>query len=171
MFNNPYAFNTAPSVDRIDAQINELKKMKEQMQKPMQPPTSLTQNFQLAPATRDTLKYADSIEEVQNDMTNGEVPYFSKDMSIVWVKNLKGEIRTYELSEIVPKDEKDLQIEFLQAQIDELKKGMVANEQYTTNVIPTKDTTNTTRDDESNGTTIEESKSTSIQRVSTSKKK
>ncbi len=171
MYNNMYGFNSVPSVDRIDAQINELKKIKEQMQKPVQPPTSLTQNFQLAPTTRETLKYAESIDEVQNDVAVGDVPYFSKDMSVLWLKNSKGVIKTYELNEIIPKDEKDLQIEFLQAQIDELKKGINNNEQCDTNVISEEDSTNTSRDDESIGTTIEKSKSTSIQRVSTSKKK
>lgn len=171
MYNNMYGFNSVPSVDRIDAQINELKKMKEQMQKPMQPPTSLTQNFQLAPTTRETLKYAESIDEVQNDIAVGDVPYFSKDMSVLWLKNSKGSIKTYELNEIIPKDEKDLQIEFLQAQIDELKKGIVNNEQCNTNVVSTEDTTNTSGNDEPTGTTVEKSKSSSIQRVSTSKKK
>lgn len=171
MYNNMYGFNSVPSVDRIDAQINELKKIKEQMQKPVQPPTSLTQNFQLAPTTRETLKYAESIDEVQNDMAVGDVPYFSKDMSVLWLKNSKGVIKTYELNEIIPKDEKDLQIEFLQAQIDELKKGINNNELCDTNVISEEDSTNTSRNDESTGTTTEKSKSTSIQRVSTSKKK
>lgn len=171
MYNNMYGFNSVPSVDRIDAQINELKKIKEQMQKPVQPPTSLTQNFQLAPTTRETLKYAESIDEVQNDVAVGDVPYFSKDMSVLWLKNSKGVIKTYELNEIIPKDEKDLQIEFLQAQIDELKKGINNNEQCDSNVISEEDSTNTSRNDESTGTTTEKSKSTSIQRVSTSKKK
>ena len=35
--------------------------------------------------------------------------------------------KVYELKEIVSKDEKDVKIEFLQAQIEELKKGMIQN--------------------------------------------
>ena len=66
-------------------------------------------------------------------MVVGDTPYFSKDMSVVWIKNTKGEIKTYELNEIVPKDNKDIQIEYLQAQIEELKKEMKKNE--STNVI------------------------------------
>jgi len=49
-------------------------------------------------------------------------------MSIVWIKDTKGNIKTYELTEIIPKDEKDIKIEYLQAQIEELKKGMKSNE-------------------------------------------
>lgn len=123
---NPY-FNQ-PTIDRINAQINELEKMRNQMQQPIQPPTNLTQNFQLAPANRDVIKYAESINEVQRDMVIGDTPYFSKDMSVVWIKNTKGEIKTYELTEIIPKDDKDIKIELLMAQIEELKKGMIKHE-------------------------------------------
>jgi ribonuclease HII len=121
MYNNPY-FNPQISLDRINTQIAELEKMKTQMQQPIQPPTSLTQNFQIAP-NNSVMKYANNIEEVQKDMVIGDTPYFSKDMSVVWIKNNKGEIKAYTLAEIVQKDEKDIQIEYLQAQIEELKKG------------------------------------------------
>lgn len=124
MFNN---YNTQPSLDRINAQINELEKLRTQMQQPIQQPTNLTQNFQIAPTNREVIRYANSEEEVQRDMVIGDTPYFSRDMSVVWVKNTKGEIKTYELREIVVKDEKDLRIELLQAQIDELKKGIKEN--------------------------------------------
>ena len=168
MYSNPYAFNQQTSIDRLNEQINNLEKMKAQLQHPQ--PTNLTQNFQLAPS-RETIKYANCIDEVQRDMVIGDTPYFSKDMSIVWVKNTKGEIKTYELNEIIAKDEKDLQIEMLQAQINELRKEMRNNEQFNTNVIPTEITTDTTRDDEEVGEPTKNEKSTSIQRVSTSKKR
>ncbi len=130
MYNNPYMNTYSPqaNIDRINNQINELEKMKQQMQQPVQPPTNLTQNFQIAPTNRDVIRYANSMDEVQRDMVIGETPYFSKDMTVVWVKNTKGEIKTYELSEIVHKDDKDLKIEYLQAQIEELKKGLKAHE-------------------------------------------
>lgn len=122
MYNGVY-YNQQSSIDRINAQMAELEKIKTQLQQPIQPtPTNLTQNFQIAPTNRDVIKYANSIDEVQKDMVIGDTPYFSKDMSIVWIKNTKGEIKTYELSEIVPKDSKDLMIENLQAQIEEMRK-------------------------------------------------
>ena len=127
-------YNRQETVDRINAQQNELERMKQQLQQPQQQPTNLTQNFQLAPQNHDVIRYATSMEEVQRDMVIGDTPYFSKDMSVVWVKNTKGEIKTYELNEIIPKDEKDLKIEYLQAQIEELKKGMKKNESNT-NII------------------------------------
>lgn len=132
MYNNPYmlnAYNHQMNVDRIDEQINQLQSLKKQMQQPVQQqtPTNLTQNFQLAPANRDVIRYATSIDDVQRDMVVGDTPYFSRDMSVVWIKNAKGDIKTYELTEIIPKDNKDLQIEYLQAQIEDLRKGMTKN--------------------------------------------
>lgn len=173
MYGNPYINNYNPqmSIDKLNEQINNLEKMKSQIQQPLQQPTNLTQNFQLAPSNRDVIKYATSIEEVQRDMVMGDTPYFSKDMSVVWVKNTKGDIKTYELSEIIPKDEKDLQIELLQSQVDELQKEVKKYEQYTSNDIKPEVSTNTTESNEPTRTTIKESKPTSISRVSTSKKK
>ena len=170
MYNNPYMYTQQMDIDRLNQQINNLEKMKAQMQQPTQQPTNLTQNFQLAPNTRDVIRYATSIEEVQRDMVIGDTPYFSKDMSVVWIKNIKGEIKTYELNEIVPKDEKDIQIALLQSEIEELRKEVRNNEQSYTNVISTKNETNTTEYDEPIGKPTKSTKSTSISRVSTSKK-
>lgn len=129
MYNNPYTaqYNPQISIDRLNEQINNLEKMKSQMQQQPVQPTNLTQNFQIAPTNREVIRYANSIEEVQRDLVIGDTPYFSKDMSVVWIKNTKGEIKTYELTEIIPKDDKDIKIEFLEAQIKELKEGMKAN--------------------------------------------
>ena len=80
------------------------------------------------PTNKEVIKYAASMEEVQKDMVIGDTPYFSKDMSVVWIKNAQGNIKTYELKEIIEKDEKDLKIEYLQAQIEELKKGTIVYE-------------------------------------------
>jgi hypothetical protein len=120
-------YNPQPTIDRINAQMAELERQKAQLQQPIQP-TNLTQNFQLTPSNRDVIKYANSMEEVQQDIVLGDTPYFSKDMSVVWIKNTKNEIKTYELNEIIPRDEKDIKIEYLEAQIAELKKGMITSE-------------------------------------------
>ena len=59
MYNNPYMpYSQQPTLDRINAQMAELEKMKEQLQKPIPQPTNLTQNFQLAPTNREVIKYA-----------------------------------------------------------------------------------------------------------------
>lgn len=173
MYNNPYmpnAYNPQTTIDKLNEQINNLERMKAQMQQPVQP-TNLTQNFQIAPTNREVIRYATSLEEVQRDMVVGDTPYFSKDMSVVWIKNAKGEIKTYELSEIIPKDEKDLQIELLQSQVNKLQKEVNKYEQYTSNANEPEVPTDTTEHDEPVGTTIKESKPTSVPRVSKSKTK
>lgn len=147
MYNNPYmnSYNPQMTIDRINEQMNELNKMKQQLQQPTQQPTNLTQNFQIAPNNRETMKYASSMEEVQREMVIGDTPFFSKDMSIVWIKNAKGEIKTYELNEIIAKDDKDIQIELLQAQINEMK-GMInnakSNDEYVNESIKNEKSTN-----------------------------
>lgn len=127
-------FTNQMNIDKINKQINELENLRTQItQQPMPQPTNLTQNFQLAPTNREVIRYAASLDEVQKDIVIGDTPYFSKDMSVVWIKNTKGEIKAYSLTEIVQKDEKDLKIEFLQAQLDELK-GKMKNESSNSDV-------------------------------------
>ena len=173
MYNNPYvsAYNPQSSLDRINSQMAELQRMKEQLQQPVQPtPTNLTQNFQISPTNRDVIRYAGSIDEVQRDMVIGDTPYFSKDMSVVWIKNTKGDIKTYELDEIIPMDDKDLQIQYLQSEIEELK-GKIDNEQSVTNDDGESNETSATKNDGAVRTATKTSKSSSVSRVSTSKKK
>lgn len=133
MIGNPYGsiFSTQPNVDRINDQIAQLEAMKKHIQQqPQVTPTNLTQNFQLTPPSREIVKYAGSMDEVQREIVVGDTPYFSPDMTVVWIKNTKGEIKTYELTEIVPKDQKDIKIELLQAQLEELRKE-IKNESIT----------------------------------------
>jgi hypothetical protein len=158
MYNTPFmnAYNSQSNIDRINNQIAELEKLKQQI--PQQPVQPITQNFQIAPTNREVIRYANSMDEVIRDMVVGDTPYFSKDMSVVWIKNVKGEIKTYELNEIIPKDSKDLKIEYLQAQIEQLKKGM---NRYESNAIV----------DESITESVEGEKSSNVSTISKSTKK
>ena len=122
MYNNPY-LNNINLNDRIENEIERLKQMKTNVQQPV----PITQNFQLAPSSG--IRYANTLDEVKKEMVYADTPFFSKDFSIMWLKTAKGETIPYELKRIIEKDEKDLKIEFLQAQIDELKKGINRNEQ------------------------------------------
>jgi len=154
MYNYMNSYNRQADLDRINAQMNELEKIKAQMQQqPIQP--NINQTFQLAPTNREVIRYASNIEEVQRDLVIGDTPYFSKDMSVVWIKNTKGEIKTYELTEIIPKDSKDVEIEYLKAQIEELKKGA---RRYESN------------DDEYIDATVEDTQSTSSKEVRRAKR-
>jgi hypothetical protein len=126
--------------------------MKEQIKNNQQP--AINQTFQLAPTNNHTMRYVNTIDDVNKEVVYFDTPFFSKDMSILWVKNTKGEIKTYELNEIVAKDEKDIKIEFLMAQIEELKKEMKNNE-FNDNI----------------NEPIENEKSSNVQTISKSSKK
>ena len=167
MYQNPYmsSFNSQANIDRINAQMAELEKMKQQLQQPpqQQMPTNLTQNFQLAPTHQGGMRYANTIDDVSKEVVYADMPFFSKDMSVVWIKNNKGDIKTYELKEIVPLDSKDMQIQYLQSQIEELK-GMIKNESNTnvSNDDTKQNATDTTTDDGTTRTTTKKSKSTNV---------
>jgi len=128
MYNNPYYsnYNMQQSLDNINNNIAELEKLKAQMQSRQNQP-AINQTFQLAPSNQNSMKYANTIEDVNKEMVTGDTPFFSKDLSILWIKNAKGEVKSYELTEIIIKDDKDIMIESLQSQINELK-GMINNE-------------------------------------------
>lgn len=124
MYPNPYTNQTyiqelQGMKDRIDRQL-------QQITQPQQPTPNIHQTFQLAPTQNQaSIRYANTIDDVNKELVFSDTPFFSKDLSVMWLKNVKGEVKAYELKEIVQKDEKDLMIESLQLQINELKKGMV----------------------------------------------
>lgn len=177
MYNNPYfrpytmnyqnGLNQQNMYEQIDGQINQLQQMKEQLKNNNQQP-AINQTFQLAPNGHGGIRYVNSIDDVSKETVFIDTPFFSKDLSVVWIKNSKGDIKAYELNEIVQKDEKDLQIDLLVAKISELE-GMIKNEQSNTNDIKSEDANNTSTNDDTTRRTVKESKSTSISRVSKSK--
>lgn len=119
MYNNSY-LNNINLNERIDNEIERLKQMKTQVQTP------ITQNFQLAPTS--SMRYANTIDDVKREMIYADTPFFSKDLSVMWLKSNKGDIRAFELNEIIEKDNKDIQIEYLMKQVEELKKEIKNNE-------------------------------------------
>lgn len=164
MFNNPYMnnYNVGQQSlnERIDNQIAQLQQMKEQMKNNQQP--AINQTFQLAPTNNNHgIRYANTIEEVAKENIYFDTPFFSKDMSILWLKSPNGNIKTYELNEIVPKDSKDMQIELLQEQIKELK-GMIKNDEHITDDDAKQNATNTKTNDEPVRTTTKRGKSSSL---------
>ncbi len=171
MNNNPYMRNYTPiynnnfnqqnMYEQIDSQINQLQQMREQIKNNTSQQPAINQTFQLAPNSHNGMKYVDTMEDVSKEQVFMDTPFFSKDMSVLWIKNNKGDIKSYELSEIVPKDAKDMQIELLQAQINELK-GRIENDANVTNANAKQDETDTTTNDGATRTTTKKNKSTSV---------
>lgn len=138
MYNNPYMNNYNQNLmqqnlnEKIDNEIAKLQQMKNHN---TNQPTSINQTFQLAPNSNG-IKFVDSIEDIQKEFVINETPFINKEYSTLWIKNAKGEIRTFELEEVIPKDEKDTIIEDLQKQINLLSKQikeMNSIEQYNVN--------------------------------------
>lgn len=117
-----------PSIETIDTQIRNLEQMKANTQRNQTQPTNLTQNFQLAPQqAQNSLRIANNIDEVVKSIVFNTTPFFTSDFSCMWIKEVNGNIKTFAIQEIKPKDEKDLMIDDLQKQINELK-GMINSE-------------------------------------------
>lgn len=96
-------------------------------------PTNLTQNFQITPqnSTPNDLQsaYVSGVEEVKNIFMTKNGIFVDKGLTNLWFKNTEGNIRTFTLQEVVQKDEKDLEIEKLKKQLEDLKKkGKKENE-------------------------------------------
>lgn len=142
MFNNPYM--QQQNLDRINDQIKQLENIRNQMQQPV----PITQNFQLAPSS--SIRYAKSIEEVDKSPVMGDTPFFSQDMAVLWLKSASGEVKTYELKEIIKKDEKDLKIEFLMAQIEEMKNNAKSNSTNVDATIKDEESTSISKSGKSN---------------------
>lgn len=125
--NNPY-FYQQPSVQRIDNQIRELENLKTQFQSlPQQQP--ITQNFQLAPSqSNNNIKYMNSVEDVKNELVFTDTLFINKEHTKLWLKNSLGDIKSFEIKEIIEKDEKDLKIDELMAKINQLESEMKKSE-------------------------------------------
>jgi hypothetical protein len=118
MYGPFYSANS--SLERIDNQIKDLENMRAQLQKTAQP--AINQTFQLAP-NHTGVRLVQDKSEVERELVFTDSAFFSNDMTTLWLKNTKGEIRTYMLTEVTQRDEKDDIIDDLKRQIDELKKG------------------------------------------------
>ena len=104
-------------IDQANGQLNQLHT------------SPITQNFQLSPISN--FKIVSAKEDVEKEMVLNDTYFLGKDLTDFWIKNSRGDIRSFELNEIIPKDEKDLLIEKLQKQIEEMKGS--AKDDATTN--------------------------------------
>lgn len=177
MNNNPYmnpyinTYNQQPmsnmqQINSYDDYLKYLEKEKERIEKSkeqyinrfqQQQPT-LNQTIQVTPTPSQSiaLKHVKGVEDVNSELVMFETPFVLDDYSTLFIKNAKGEVRTFVMEEIVPKDEKDKIIEQLRLENEELK-GMISNE-----------STNSTDDEQSNATIDRSAKTKATSNVSVS---
>lgn len=109
--------------DRIDRQMQIANQNQPQA-------TPITQNFQLAPNQNSQgIKYVNNTDDVRKELVFVDTLFVNKEYSLMWLKNASGDIKSYELKEIIELDQKDLKIKELEAKIDKLIKEK-ENEQY-----------------------------------------
>ena len=110
--------------DRIDRQMQQVQQMNQNQIQQQPTPTNLTQNFQLAPnPTNNELesKYANNIDEVKNTFVMKTGVFVNKDFTSMWVKTTDGNIKTYELNEVIQQDPKDVEINNLKQEIQRMR--------------------------------------------------
>ena len=113
--------------DRIDKQL--------QMVNQTQPQTTpITQNFQIAPNNNNTgIKYVNSVEDVKKELVFDDTLFINKERTILWFKNALGDVKTYQIVEIVEKDPKDAKIEELEQKISMLMEERENEKRINTN--------------------------------------
>jgi len=117
--------------EQIEKQMQDIQNMQQMQQQFMnqQSQPQIQQTFQLSNPTNfnndfDT-KYAENIEEVKKNLVYRNSLFVNKDMNKLWFKDPNGNIRLFEINEIIEKDEKAKEDEKnmqRDAEIDELKK-------------------------------------------------
>lgn len=175
MYNNPYIpnynngynqqINNIPQTNNYDEYIKYLDKEKERVEKSkeqyinryQQQPTVINQTFQSSPNSVAGLKHVNSIEDAEKELTVVETAFVTNDYTQLFIKNAKGEIRTFDMFEVIPKDEKDEIIEQLRSENNKLK-GMIKNE-----------STNATNDEECDTTIDKPTKTKTTSNVSVSR--
>lgn len=115
---NPQAADIDRQLQEERSRIAELERRR--MQLMYTQPTILNQTIQTG--LQQGIKYAESIDEVKREMIILDTLFVNKAFTNMWYKTPSGTIKTYLLEEFIPKDEKDLQIESLKKELDELKK-------------------------------------------------
>ena len=124
-YNPNYIMNEWQNMkDRIDKNMQNYQQFQNQFtQQPQQAP--ITQNFQLAPQNINPNElqsaYANNIEEVKNIFMIKNGIFVNKDLTSAWLKDTEGKIKTFSLIEVIDKDEKDLEIENLKNEINQMK--------------------------------------------------
>lgn len=110
--------------EKIDRQMQQMQQLNQnQMQQQPQIP-QVNQTFQLAPnLTNNELesKYANNIDEVRNTFVMKTGVFVNKDFTSMWVKTTDGNIKTYELNEVIQQDPKDIEINNLKLELQKMR--------------------------------------------------
>ena len=116
--------------ERIDKQMQQMQQLNQNQVQNQQPIPQINQSFQLAPnPTNNELesKYVNNIDEVKGIFVMKTGVFLNKELNTLWIKNTNGDIRTFELNELVEIDPKDREIAMLKQELEKMKE-MISNE-------------------------------------------
>lgn len=109
--------------DKIDRNMQNYQQVQNQFMQPQQQ-APITQNFQIAPQTNPSelqSAYVNNIDEVRNIFMTKNGIFVNKELTSAWFKDTEGKIKTYSLIEVIEKDEKDVEIERLKDEINQMR--------------------------------------------------
>lgn len=110
--------------EKIDNQMRQMQQLNQnQMQQQPQIP-QVNQTFQLAPNPSSNeleSKYVNNIDEVKGIFVMKTGVFLNKELNTLWIKNTNGDIRTFELNEIIPQDPKDIEINNLKKELQRMR--------------------------------------------------
>lgn len=125
--------------EKIDRQMQQMQQFNQNQMQQQPVPTNLTQNFQLAPNPSNNeleSKYVNNIDEVKGIFVMKTGVFLNKELNTLWIKNTNGDIRTFELSEIIQTDPKDVEINNLKQEIQRMREMInYANESDVNNTV------------------------------------
>lgn len=111
--------------DRIDRQLQQMQQM---------PQPSINQTFQLAPSQNNSsIKYAENLDEVKKELVLGDTLFINKSFTTMWLKNARGETKTYEVKEMVIINPSELKIKELTGENEVLRKEIESLKESITN--------------------------------------
>lgn len=116
--------------ERIDKQMQQMQQLNQNQMQQQQQPVPITQNFQLAPNPNNNeleSKYVNNIDEVKGIFVMKTGVFLNKELNTLWIKNTNGDIRTFELKELIEIDPKDREIAMLKQELEKMKE-MISNE-------------------------------------------
>ena len=116
--------------ERIDKQMQQMQQFNQNQIQNQQPIPQINQSFQLAPnPTNNELesKYVNNIDEVKGIFVMKTGVFLNKELNTLWIKNTNGDIRNFELNELVEIDPKDREITMLKQELEKMKE-MISNE-------------------------------------------
>ena len=116
--------------ERIDKQMQQMQQFNQNQIQNQRPIPQINQSFQLAPNPSNNeleSKYVNNIDEVKGIFVMKTGVFLNKELNTLWIKNTNGDIRTFELKELVEIDPKDREIAMLKQELEKMKE-MIVNE-------------------------------------------